>query len=107
MNYSFVPTWKFLYEPGSPSQNGQTLSPADDLHELTFSCYRRMPLLTNDVWWKRLGRFVDEALAASAMQLVTFVFMPEHVHLVVDPLESEPNIGGLLAKIKQPFSHDI
>ena len=25
---------------------------AGHLHELTFSCYRRMPLLTNDSWWK-------------------------------------------------------
>jgi hypothetical protein len=26
------------------------------LHELTFSCYRRMPLLTNDDWRRRLER---------------------------------------------------
>ena len=78
-----------------------------DLHELTFSCYQRMPLLTNDDWRKRLSRFVDEAVSASAMQLVAFVFMPEHVHLLVDPLESEPNLSRFLARLKQPFSAEI
>jgi putative transposase len=78
-----------------------------DLHELTFSCYLQLPLLTNDDWRRRLGKCIDEALASSAIQLVAFVFMPNHVHLIVDPLESEPSIGGLLAKIKQPFSHEV
>jgi|GEM_PF-4802850 len=28
------------------------------LHELTFSCYRRMPLLTNDTWREKPARGV-------------------------------------------------
>ena len=39
---------KLYHEPG-------------DFHELTFSCYRRLPLLTNDVWRERLARCIDEA----------------------------------------------
>jgi len=31
------------------------------LHELTFSCYRRLPLLTNDVWREKLARCVEAA----------------------------------------------
>ena len=34
---------------------------AGHLHELTFSCYRRMPLLTNDSWRERLARCVEAA----------------------------------------------
>jgi len=30
-----------------------------DLHELTFSCYRRMPLLTNDAWPAYLAESID------------------------------------------------
>jgi REP-associated tyrosine transposase len=78
-----------------------------DLHELTFSCYRRMPLLTNDDWRRRLSRFIDEAFRETAMQLVAFVTMPEHVHLIADPLEENPRVAELLTKIKQPFSHEI
>lgn len=78
-----------------------------DLHELTFSCYRQISLLTNDGWRQLLSKSIDEAINLTAMQLVAFVYMPEHVHLIVDPLESEPRLPELLAKIKQPFSHEI
>jgi putative transposase len=78
-----------------------------DLHELTFSCYRRMPLLTNDDWRRRFSKSLDEALAKTAMQLVAFVIMPEHLHLIVDPLAEEPRLAELLATIKQPFSHKV
>jgi putative transposase len=78
-----------------------------DLHELTFSCYRQLPLLTNDEWRKLLSKTIDEALVQTSIQLVAFVYMPEHVHLLVDPLEAEPRLPELLAMIKQPFSHEI
>jgi hypothetical protein len=57
-----------------------------DLHELTFSCYRRLKLLTSDAWRTNLARSIDAAMLAWSMQLVAFVFMPEHVHLLVLPL---------------------
>ena len=75
-----------------------------DFHELTFSCYRRMPLLTNDLWRQELSRTIDLACEAAHMELVAFVYMPEHVHLFVMPLEFEPDIGFFLARIKQPLS---
>ena len=53
-----------------------------DLHELTFSCYRRLPLLTNNAWRREFARAIDEAGATYQLQLVAFVFMPEHVHLL-------------------------
>jgi hypothetical protein len=65
-------TIKHYHEPG-------------DFHELTFSCYRRMPLLTNDAWRGHFARGLDEALAAEKFHLLAFVLMPEHVHLLVWP----------------------
>ena len=56
-----------------------------EMHELTFSCYRRMPLLTNDAWRTQLSKAIDQAGANSRVQLVAFVYMPEHVHLLVLP----------------------
>src|SRR4051794_26000197 len=38
------------------------------------------------------------------MSLAAFVFMPEHVHLLVVPNGREPAINQFLARIKQPFS---
>ncbi|MBN2023438.1 MAG: transposase [Pirellulales bacterium] len=77
------------------------------LHELTFSCFRRMPLLTNDVWRERLARCISAAGDEEAMELVGFVFMPEHVHLLVHPTSPTPAIGRYPARIKQPFSRQI
>ena len=80
---------------------------AGDLHELTFSCYQQMPLLTNDNWRQLFSKLIDEAVRQTAMLLVAFVYMPEHVHLIVDPLEAEPRLPELLTKVKRPFSHEI
>ena len=57
------------------------------LHELTFSCYRRQPLLTNDRWQEILATQLENACEAEDFGLVAFVFMPEHVHLLVQPLQ--------------------
>ena len=80
-----------------------------DFHELTFSCYRRLPLLTNDDWRQRLCRCIDTACQKTAVELVGFVLMPEHVHLLVFPLtDSETgNIPDYLSQLKNPFSRDI
>jgi putative transposase len=75
-----------------------------DLHELTFSCYKRQPLLTNDVWRRRFARSIDAAGEELDLRLAAFVFMPEHVHMLVVPIGCEPAIDGYLARIKQPFS---
>jgi putative transposase len=75
-----------------------------DLHELTFSCYHRLPLLTNDRWRQELARCIDSAGQETDIELVAFVFMPEHVHLLVAPTDCEPTISQYLALIKQPFS---
>jgi hypothetical protein len=54
-------------------------------HELTFSCYRRLPLLVDDSTREELARTIDRAVSRHGWHLSAFVFMPEHVHLVVLP----------------------
>jgi putative transposase len=77
------------------------------LHELTFSCYRRMPLLTNDAWRAMLAKCIDSAGEEASMHLVGFVFMPEHIHLIVYPTNPASSISFYLARIKQPFSKQV
>ena len=77
------------------------------LHELTFSCYRRMPLLTNDRWRTMLSESIDRAVDHHGFRLVAFVYMPEHVHLLVCPDAGEACVSPLLKAIKQPFSFRI
>ena len=78
-----------------------------DLHELTFSCYQGMPLLTNDVWRELLCRSIDKAILRWNFRLVAFVLMPEHVHLLVYPTSIPVAINHLLSAIKQPYSVKI
>ena len=78
-----------------------------DFHELTFSCYQRRPLLTNDAWRERLSQSIDSSCKESSFDLVAFVFMPEHIHLLVYPTIPEPNLGRFLARLKQPFSKEV
>jgi REP element-mobilizing transposase RayT len=53
-----------------------------DLHELTFYCYKRQPLLTSDAWRHQLACCIDAAGDEFEMRLAAFVFMPEHLHLL-------------------------
>jgi putative transposase len=66
-----------------------------------------MPLLTNDMWREKLSRCIEAASKESAIELVGFVFMPEHLHLLVYPTAPNPSISRYLARIKQPFSKQI
>ena len=77
------------------------------VHELTFSCFQRRPLLTNDPWQAMLAERIDRALNRHGYRLTAFVFMPEHVHLLIYPLPEASEIGAVLKAIKRPFSFRI
>ena len=77
------------------------------VHELTFSCYKRLPLLTNDTWRALLAESINRATARHKYNLTAFVFMPEHVHLIVYPLPEASGISSLLRAIKRPASYRI
>ena len=78
-----------------------------DCHELTFSCYQRLPLLTNDDWRRQLCVSIDRALSRYSFRLVAFVLMPEHVHLLVYPTIAQPEIDSFLSAVKRPYSFRI
>jgi putative transposase len=70
------------------------------LHFLTFSCYRRLPLLktarARDIFVQELAKIRDEL----KFQLIGYVVMPEHVHLLVsEPRQGTPST--VLQKLKQ------
>ena len=71
---------------------------------MTFSCNQRKSILTNDSWRRRLAELIDAACVAHEMDLNAFVFMPNHVHLLIYPRQPDPQIGRFLAAFKQPFS---
>src|SRR4051812_5564102 len=87
-------TVKRFHEPG-------------DCHELTFSCYRRMPLMTNDPWRRLLAEGLDRAARGQSCRLVGYVFMTNHVDIIVHPTVADVRIDMLSKSIKAPFSVKI
>ncbi|MFH1111236.1 MAG: transposase [Planctomycetota bacterium] len=75
-------------------------------HELTFSCYRRLPLLETDDRRALLSRSIDSAVCGHGFELIAFIFMPEHVHLIVWPV-GDSTISKLLFALKRPFSYRL
>ena len=76
------------------------------LHFITFSCYRRLPLLktvrARDVFVREMARVRDEY----EFLLVGYVIMPEHVHLLI----SEPRKGTpstVMQMLKQRVSKKL
>ncbi len=50
---------------------------------------------------------MDGANSNWRSEIVAFVFMPEHIHLLANPLDPDPDIGAYVQAIKQPFSREI
>ena len=53
-------------------------------HELTFSCYKRLPLLEDPERCLELSRSIDRAMTGQRFELIAFVFMPDHVWVGTD-----------------------
>src|SRR5262249_23571968 len=71
---------------------------------LTFSCYHRYQLLVENWRCALLGEAIARAVDNHGFILSAFVFMPEHVHLLVTPWEEDARVSRLLFAIKRPFS---
>ncbi len=73
-------------------------------HELTFSCFQRRPLLSSKRTCEWLVDAIVQARSKYEFSLWGYVFMPEHVHLLISPQADSPDISGILQAIKQPVS---
>lgn len=74
-----------------------------DAHFLTFSCFRRLPLLSKDRTRQWMIDAIDLSRQKNPFDLWAWVIMPEHVHLVLLP---HPNtkIASILTTMKQSVS---
>jgi putative transposase len=72
------------------------------VHELTFSCYNKYRFLRSERTCGWLARSIDEARGRWDFDLWAYVFMPEHVHLIVRPRGAGSAVASILKGIKQP-----
>jgi putative transposase len=78
----------------------------DDLHFVTFSCYRRRRYLARPRARHRFVQILNRVRAQHRFLLIGYVVMPEHVHLLL----SEPRKGNpskVLQVLKQKVSRAL
>ena len=75
-------------------------------HFLTFSCYRRLPLLSKDRSCGWLIEAIQAARGKHGFDLWAWVVMPEHVHLLLWPREPNYCMKAILADIKRPVGQE-
>lgn len=71
-------------------------------HELTFCCYNRYKFLGSERTCQWLADELNDARIKLDFHLWTYVFMPEHVHLIVYPRRPKYEVKTILKAIKEP-----
>lgn len=73
-------------------------------HELTFSCFRGYRFLSKDRTCRWLAESIDAARRSQEFDLWAWVFMPEHVHIIIYPRRPQYNLATIRREIKQPIA---
>jgi putative transposase len=74
-----------------------------DLHFLTFSCYKRRPLLGTPTARNRFEQSLEETRRRYKFSILGYVVMPEHVHLLATEPQDEP-LATAIQAVKQSVS---
>ena len=81
----------------------QRFQQAESLHFITFSCYRRLPLLADPSAKSIVEHHLELTRSRHNARVYAYVLMPEHVHLLIN----EPAgilVGQFLKVLKQQTS---
>jgi putative transposase len=73
-------------------------------HYLTFSTYKRHPFLKSDLPCQWLAESINRSREKHKFDLWAYVFMPDHVHLLIFPRNEDYDMGKILGSIKIPVS---
>ena len=73
---------------------------------LTFSCHRRLPVLSSDTCAHLVLSELDAARNKHGFKLFGFMIMPEHVHLVIYPADGT-KLGLVVGEVKSRSARAI
>src|ERR1700724_171104 len=76
------------------------------LHFLTFSCYRRLPKLATPAARDRFEASLESTRQSYEFNVLGYVVMPEHVHLLVTEPPSQP-LSKAIQALKQSVSRQL
>ncbi len=74
---------------------------------LTFSCHQRLQLLGTTVLREAFAEQLEVVHRRGAFQLIAWVVMPEHVHLLLTPSLPDWPVPRILTAIKRPFAERL
>ncbi|MBI5707747.1 MAG: transposase [Armatimonadetes bacterium] len=83
-----------------------TINAPGHAHQLTFSCFKRLPILNDDFLRSLFLTHLDEARTRHDFDLWAYVLMPEHVHLLLRPRQREYSIERIRSAIKGGFARE-
>lgn len=73
-------------------------------HELTFTCYRGLSLLSRERTCEWLAEAIEDARTSLLFDVWAWVFMPEHVHLIVHRRHKVYDMAAIRRLIKEPVA---
>ena len=73
-------------------------------HFVTFSCFQRLPLLIRDRTRRWVITSLEETRRRLDVALWAYVIMPEHVHVLLYPLQADYEMRLILVALKRPVS---
>lgn len=78
-----------------------------EVRYLTFSCYHHLQLFNNDAIKDEFVRALDIARRRTNCRFITWIVMPDHVHLMVVPSLPQYPVSVLLKNLKGPFAKKV
>ena len=73
-------------------------------HYLTFSTYPKKPYLVDQRICKYLANSVNNAAKEHNFAVLAYVFMPDHVHMIIHPINEVYDMAIILQAMKQGSS---
>lgn len=90
--------------PPAPATHCRDINEPGHAHELTFSCYRRLPLLSRDRTRQWLVNAIDAARQSLDYDVWAYVIMPEHVHLIIHSRRRDYDVAEFRKAVKEPVA---
>ncbi len=78
----------------------------NDLHFLTFSCYRRQPFLSSAIRCDLFLNILERVRRRYRLVVLAYVVMPEHIHLLVSEPQRE-NLSVVVQALKLGFVRSL
>jgi len=82
----------------------KTYNTPGDAHELTFSCYRRLGLLSQEAIKQVFIEYLQKTRERFGFEIWAYVIMPNHVHLLIWPTKELYDIAEILKFLKEGVS---